>query len=83
MNLRDERIKTVAPVSKYILTEPRTKVTSSILADLTCIINLIFFVLGQDRPFFIRVFGHFPEDHVHVSIIRGDTPFTIADAENT
>ena len=26
-------------------------------------------------PYFIRVFGHFPEDHVHFSIIRGDTPF--------
>jgi hypothetical protein len=58
----------VVPVSKYILTEPRAKVTSSILlAD-----------LGQDTyPFFIRVLGYFPEDHVHFSIIRGDTLFML------
>ena len=77
VSLPDERIKMVAPVSKYIIkpSDEGDKFDAH-LSDGTILADLDNVQLGTGyRPFpsFIRVFGHFPEDHLHVPIIRKDT----------
>jgi len=76
-SLPDERIKMVAPVSKYIIkpSEQGDKFDTH-LSDGTILADLDTVQLGTGyRPFpsFIRVFEHSQEDYLHVPIMKDDT----------
>jgi len=77
VSLPDERIKMVAPVSKYVFkpSENGDKF-DALLTDGTILGDLDIVQLGTGyRPFpsFIQVLGQLDEDHTHVTIIREDT----------